>query len=222
MPSQKFGVEMPHSANDVGGVVPGGAAPDRGDDARRDADRRARSRIASSASSSVTGSFCSDELEHRLLVAHRLAEVAAQHAADPVGIAHRQRLVEVQLRRADRRRRSGPAPRRRGSSPGRRAAAAAARRSASTRSTSVGTMVARRLTRNSSIARCASRQFIFRPLHAQQAVGDVAQAAELGVVGPQPVAVVEVDDRPVLQHLRGDLLVASSCARPGRAARATG
>ena len=53
--------------------------------------------IAMHASSSVTGSFSSDQLAHRLLHAQRLAEVAVQHAADPVQVAHRQRLVEMQL-----------------------------------------------------------------------------------------------------------------------------
>jgi len=45
------------------------------------------------------------QLEHRLLYAQRLAEVAAQHAADPVEVADRQRLVEIELRaqRLDRR-----------------------------------------------------------------------------------------------------------------------
>ena len=42
---------------------------------------------------------------------------------------------------------------------------------------------------------------------AQQAVGNVAHAAQLRAVGPEPVAVVEVDDRPLLQDARGDLLV---------------
>ncbi len=38
-----------------------------------------------------------DQLGHRLLDAHRLAEVAAQHAGEPVAVAHRQRLVEMEL-----------------------------------------------------------------------------------------------------------------------------
>jgi hypothetical protein len=41
---------------------------------------------------------------------------------------------------------------------------------------------------------------------AQQAVRDLAHAAELGVVGPQPVAVVEVNHWPLFQDLRRDLL----------------
>src|SRR5207253_5959579 len=38
-----------------------------------------------------------DELEYGLLNALRLAQVAAKHAARPVEIAHRQRIVEVKL-----------------------------------------------------------------------------------------------------------------------------
>jgi hypothetical protein len=53
--------------------------------------------IAMAASCSVTGSFCLDQVQHRLLVAHRFAQVAVQHAGNPVGVAHRQRLVEVHL-----------------------------------------------------------------------------------------------------------------------------
>jgi hypothetical protein len=37
------------------------------------------------------------QLEHRLLRAHRFAEVALQHAADPVRVTYRQGFVEVQL-----------------------------------------------------------------------------------------------------------------------------
>jgi hypothetical protein len=52
--------------------------------------------MAMPASCSVTGSL-SLMSEHRLLNAQRLAQVALQHPAYPVGIAHRQRLVEVHL-----------------------------------------------------------------------------------------------------------------------------
>src|SRR5450432_2542576 len=75
-------------------------------------------------------------------------------------------------------------------------------------STSVGTMVARRLTRKSSIVVSDQRAITPRsgrqlqPGDAQQAVGDVAHAGEPGVVGPEPVAVIEIDDRPLLQHAR--------------------
>ena len=53
--------------------------------------------IAIAASSSVTGSFSAISCRHRLLHAQRFAEIAAQHAAQPVEITDRQRLVEVQL-----------------------------------------------------------------------------------------------------------------------------
>ena len=56
-----------------------------------------------------------------------------------------------------------------------------------------------------------------QPLHAHQAVGNRAQAGQLGRVRPQPVAVVQIDDRPVLEHDRGDLLVRLAAAPPDRA-----
>src|SRR5664280_3241310 len=83
---------------------------------------------------------------------------------------------------------------------------------------SVGRIVARRRTRYSSIDEGAvgrrdcgaaggrSGRHL-QTVETQQAVGHVANAAELGAVGPQPVAVVQIDDRPLLQHPRGDLLV---------------
>ncbi len=38
-----------------------------------------------------------NEVEHRLLDAHRFAEVTLEHATGPVQVAHRQRVVEVEL-----------------------------------------------------------------------------------------------------------------------------
>ena len=79
-------------------------------------------------------------------------------------------------------------------------------------STSVGTTVPRRRARKPSIeanearARLRAVRRHLQPRHPQQPVGQAAHAAQLGVVGPEPVAVVEIDDRPLLQHPRGDLL----------------
>src|ERR1041385_8697895 len=42
-------------------------------------------------------------------------------------------------------------------------------------------------------------------LNPHHAVGDGAQAAELGAIRPQPMAVHEVDDRPILRHDPGQL-----------------
>src|SRR5256885_15180442 len=44
-------------------------------------------------------------------------------------------------------------------------------------------------------------------LHPHHAVGHGAQARELRRVGPQPIAVEDIDDRPVLLGDGGDLLV---------------
>src|SRR4051812_9779299 len=79
-------------------------------------------------------------------------------------------------------------------------------------STSVGTMVPRRRARKPSIgspkdesnAPASGRHL--QPGDAKQPVGQAAHAGELGVVGPEPVAVVEIDHRPLLEHARGDLL----------------
>src|SRR5437899_1612559 len=68
----------------------------------------------------------------------------------------------------------------------------------------VGMMVARRRARKASIR--ASRSIHLEALQPHHAVGHGAQPGELRVVRPQPVAVIDVDDRAVLQDLRGDLL----------------
>ena len=212
MPSQKFGVDRPHSANTLARVVPRGAAADRGDDAGGDADHerdrhrqqreldRHRQLLQRPARAPAAG--CAPTRRGRPAARRRPSRRSAPAAARRGGAS-----------RAGRRRRSGPAPRRRGSSPGRRAAAAAARRSASTRTPASARSCARRLSEvleHRADVRRATPQGAGRhlqPGHAQQAVGHAAHAAELGVVGPQPVAVVQVDDRPLLQHPRRDLLV---------------
>ena len=53
--------------------------------------------IAIDASCIVTGSFSSDQREHRLLDPHRFAEIAGQHALDPIDVLHRQRPIEMIL-----------------------------------------------------------------------------------------------------------------------------
>src|SRR6185312_15499230 len=82
---------------------------------------------------------------------------------------------------------------------------------------SVGTICAMRRTRYVSIgvrAPAAGRPARRQPrrallesqvLHAHEAVGDRAQAGQLARIRPQPVAMVEVDDRPVLEHDRREL-----------------
>ena len=72
---------------------------------------------------------------------------------------------------------------------------------------SVGTIVARRCSRNLPIS------VHFQALHPHHAVGNGAQAGELCRVRPEPVAVVEIDDRPVLLHGLSDLVVGRGSAR---------
>src|SRR5450759_1662321 len=83
---------------------------------------------------------------------------------------------------------------------------------------SVGTIVARRWRRNLNIgiqdtsaspanrARVGPRSVELQVLHPHQPVGHDAQAAQLGAIGPQPVAVEQVDDGPVLRDMGLDLL----------------
>ena len=80
----------------VGAIVPGGALLDRRDDAGGDADQegdhdRHRGELHRHRQ------LLRDQVEHRHLDAERLAEVARQHALDPVDILHRDRLIEPVL-----------------------------------------------------------------------------------------------------------------------------
>src|SRR6266446_3236925 len=69
---------------------------------------------------------------------------------------------------------------------------------------SVGMIAARRFSRKSSTGAPASVQLqVLQPNHA---VGNGAKPGELVGIGPQPVAVEDVHDGPVLRDLRGDLL----------------
>ena len=198
--------------------------------------------IAMHASSSVTGSFSRDQRAHRLLHAQRLAEVAVQHAAQPVEIANRKRLVEVQrfAQVRDHRRVALLA----GEHHRRIAGQQLLQPEDQDRDEdSVGTIVAIRRTINVS-SRWHRRRKRFRCLrrsprvagtitlrhrrlsepqsgHANEPVGNRAQAVELARVRPQPVPVVEVDDRPVLQHDRREFGVELACARSCRASCAT-
>ena len=75
MPSQKFGVEMPHSAKQIGAVVPGRALLHGGDDAGGNADQegdddRHRAELQRHRQ------LLRDQLAHRHLVAQELAEIA--------------------------------------------------------------------------------------------------------------------------------------------------
>src|SRR6185437_9670075 len=83
---------------------------------------------------------------------------------------------------------------------------------------SVGTICATRRTRNVSIGVRVAAATGGQPprprdrvallelqvLHAHEAVRNRAQSGELARVRPQPMAVIEIDDRPVLEHDRGD------------------
>ena len=96
MPSQKFGVDRPQSAN---ALAPTSHAVPRPTAETMPAGMPIRSAIAIASTRELDRhrQLLDDEVEHRLLRPHRFAEVAAQHAADPVAVAHRQRIVEVQL-----------------------------------------------------------------------------------------------------------------------------
>src|SRR5688572_32765259 len=79
---------------------------------------------------------------------------------------------------------------------------------------SVGTISARRRPRKLSILSRRPRlrgdggtSLEAQSLHAHHSVRHRAKAAQLVRVGPQPVAVVEIDDRAILQRIRGHLLV---------------
>ncbi len=97
MPSQKFGVEMPHSANTLAALSHARAAADRRRRCRPGCRSTSAIAIAIAASSIVTGSFCSTSSSTGCCVRIDSPRSPLQHAADPVGVAHRQRLVQVQL-----------------------------------------------------------------------------------------------------------------------------
>ena len=151
MPSQKFGVDSPSSANTLA------ASPDRilyrrRDDAGRDPDEIAMMK-AITASCNVTGSFCTRSSATLHVEPHRLAEVALHHPDEPVAVLDRQRAGRAS--RSSRicpptvsGLRSSPA---RINGRARRAAIAAARRSAPTRRTRVGMSCSMRLARKVSI-----------------------------------------------------------------------
>src|SRR5258706_9429879 len=69
---------------------------------------------------------------------------------------------------------------------------------------SVGMIAASRFSRKSSTGAPASAHL--QVLQPDDAVGNGAKPGELVGVGPQPVAVGDIDDGPVLRDLRGDLL----------------
>ena len=80
----------------IGAVVPGRAFLHRRDDAGGNADQegdhdRHRRQLHRHRQ------FLRDQLAHRHLDAQRLAEVAGQHALDPVDVLHRNRLIEPVL-----------------------------------------------------------------------------------------------------------------------------
>src|SRR5689334_4182926 len=62
----------------------------------------------------------------------------------------------------------------------------------------VGTIVARRLARNASMARASVHLEV---LQADDSVGDRAQSRELVRVRPQQVPVVQIHDGAILRHL---------------------
>jgi hypothetical protein len=82
----------------VGAVVPGRALLHRRDDAGGNADQE-RDHDRHRGELDRHRQLLRDQLEHRHLDAQRLAEVARQHALDPVDVLHRDRLIEPVLRR---------------------------------------------------------------------------------------------------------------------------
>ena len=133
MPSQKLGVDNPHSAIDVGGVVPRACRcryaetmPVGNADARARctiASARARASPAASRRSGESPAFACAAIRRGRRAARRRASSSSAPAAARRGASSR----------AGTRRPSGRGPRRRARPPDRRAAAAAARRSGSRR-----------------------------------------------------------------------------------------
>ncbi len=80
----------------VGAVVPGGAFLHRGDDAGGNADQE-RDHDRHRGELQRHRQLLRDQVAHRHLDAQRLAEVAGQHALDPVDVLHRDRLIEPVL-----------------------------------------------------------------------------------------------------------------------------
>ena len=95
MPSQKLGVDKPPQREDVGGVVPDRVLGNRRHDAGGHADQQ-RDDDGDAGELERDRELFQDQVEHRLLDALRLAEVPLQHAAGPVHVTHRQRIVQVQ------------------------------------------------------------------------------------------------------------------------------
>ncbi len=79
MPSQKFGVEQAPQREDVGRIVPHAVLLHRRDDAGGDADRE-RDDDRHRGELQRDRQLLQDEIAHRHLDAHRLAEIARQHA----------------------------------------------------------------------------------------------------------------------------------------------
>ena len=96
MPRKKFGSEMPISANVVlamsatelrriAAMIPAGMPIASATMSER------------KVSSSVTGNRLTIASNDRLMRANRVAEIAAQHIAEPAEILHRQRLIEAEI-----------------------------------------------------------------------------------------------------------------------------
>ena len=80
----------------IGAIVPGRALLHRGDDAGGNADQE-RDHDRHRAELERHRQLLRDQLAHRHLDAQRLAEVARQHALDPVDVLHGDRLIEPVL-----------------------------------------------------------------------------------------------------------------------------
>ncbi len=78
---------------DVRRIVPDGVFLHRRDDAGRDADQQ-RNDDRHRGELHGHRQLLQHEVEHLLLVAHQLAEVAGEHALDPEHVLHRDRLIE--------------------------------------------------------------------------------------------------------------------------------
>ena len=233
MPSQKFGVERPHSATHVGGVVPGRA-------------------LASTAETMPAGMPISerdDDRHRRELERHRqLLQRSARAPAPGCAATRRDRPcstppIQYEVLHAAAARRGGTCSRRSArsrcgsrSSPARISAGSPGSsccsaedqhrdedqrrdRSAAMRLREERSASASLATRRRRHAARRSRRsgFSLTPVHAHQAVGHLRVAARAcSLCAHRPVAVVEVDDRPLLSGRFARPARRSPCARPDR------
>ena len=194
MPSQKFGVDRPHSANTLAacptrcrGPPPRRCRPGCRSRARSSSPSppAAASPAASAASGRAPAAACAATRRGRPAAHRRPSRRSAPAAVRPGAASRAGSAMTVGSR-------SSPASICAGS-PG--SSCCSPKISIETK-ISVGTICASRLSRNSSIGGLGvAAQFSFRPVTRSRPSGTSRTPRELGVVGPQPVAVVQVDDR---------------------------